>query len=208
MIRVWLQAISTLPAARDTYTFLSQAERACVGSLRSPQQRASYVAIHGWMRQRVADVLGVPPDRVPLHLDRRGAPVLYGCVNRLGLSHHEDRVALAVSDSEPVGIDILMVPTDASFVGDTGFVLSPAEIHLVRSAVPERRGALFASCWTRKEAYAKLLRTGLTCGLDRLTLTPCTPLTAGAQLWTDRRGGSVVSVATDVAVRLDVDVVS
>jgi phosphopantetheinyl transferase len=165
------------------------------------------MAIHRWMHERVAEVLDVPADRLPLGIDRCGAPALDGFVHQVGLSHHEDRVALAVSDGELVGIDVLTVPTDASFVVDTGLVLSDAEIALVRFAAPERRGPLFAMCWTRKEAYAKLLRTGLTPGLDRLTLTPSAEDTAGARFWTARLGDAVVSVATDVSVPLDIAVI-
>src|SRR6476659_7158738 len=158
MIRVWLEAVSTLPLVPDTDTYLSHAESARARDMRCTQQRRSYMAIHGWMHARVAEMLDVPADRLPLGIDRCGAPALDGFVHGLGLSHHEDRVALAVSDGEPVGIDVLTVPTDVRFVVDTGLVLSAAEIMLVRSATFERRGPLFAMCWTRKEAYAKLRR--------------------------------------------------
>ena len=207
MIRVWLRAVPTLPVVPNADADLSHAESARARNMRCPQQRESYVAIHRWMHGCVAEVLGVASDRLPLGIDRCGAPVLDGFVHHLGLSHHEDHVALAVSDGEPVGIDVLTVPTDVRFVADTGLVLSTAEIMLVRSAAPERRGPLFATCWTRKEAYAKLLRTGLTPGLDRLTLPPSVERAAGARLWTARLGDAVVSVATDVASPLDVAVV-
>jgi len=207
MIRVWLEAVTTLPLMPDTDAYLSHAESARARNMRGAQQRRSYTAIHQWMHARVAEAIGVPADRLPLGIDRCGAPALHGFAHSLGLSHHEDRVALAVSDGEPVGIDVLTVPTDVGFVVDTGLVLSAAEIMLVRSAAPERRGPLFATCWTRKEAYAKLLRTGLTPGLERLTLTPSAEGAAGARIWTARLGDAVVSVATDVSVPLDVAVV-
>lgn len=207
MIRVWLHAVPALPVVPNADAYLSRAESARARSMRRPQQRESYLAIHRWMRACVAEVLGVSADRLPLGIDRCGAPVLAGPVHHLGLSHHEDHVALAMSDGEPVGIDVLTVPTDVRFLADTGLVLSAAEITLVRSAVVERRGPLFATCWTRKEAYAKLLRTGLTHGLDRLTLTPSAERAARARLWTRQLGDAVVSIATDVSVPLDVAVV-
>jgi 4'-phosphopantetheinyl transferase len=207
MIRVWLQAVPALPAMAEHDACLSEAEAARASNMRCPQQRESYITIHRWMHARVAEVLGVPASRLPLRIDRCGAPVLDGFVHDLCLSHHEDRVALAVSDGEPVGIDVLTVPTDVGFVADTGLVLSADEIMLVRSATPERRGPLFATCWTRKEAYGKLLRTGLTDGLDGLTLTTSPERAAGARFWTARFGDAVLSVATDVAVPLDIAVV-
>ena len=211
MIRVWLQAVAALPLLPhldpDLHLSLSDAESARARTMRCPQQRDSYVAIHRWMHARVAEVLGVPEDRLSFGIDRCGAPVLDGFVHHLGLSHHRDHVALAMSDGEPVGIDVLTVPRDVTFLADTALVLSAAEITLVRSAEPERRGTVFATCWTRKEACAKLLRTGLTEGMDRLTLTPSVERGASARLWTTRLGDAVVSVATDLGVPLDVAVV-
>jgi phosphopantetheinyl transferase len=109
---------------------------------------------HEWANERIATL----PD------GDRGAPT--------SLSHHRDWLAVGVSTSGPLGVDVLTVPPDADFVDDTALVLSTAEIEWVRAHEPERHGVAFAECWTRKEAYAKWRGTGLTADLRDLTLTP------------------------------------
>jgi 4'-phosphopantetheinyl transferase len=194
VIQVWVHALQTL-ATPHSEAALSRAESTRACSLGCTRQRARYVKIHTWLHERVAEVLGVPADRVPLRIDGRGAPVLHGCAHQLGLSHHQDWIALAVSDREPVGVDILTVPPDADFVADTALVLSAEEIALVTSADRDHRGSVFATCWTRKEAYSKLLRTGLTDGLARLTLTPAADASTATSFWTTRCGDAMVTVA-------------
>jgi phosphopantetheinyl transferase len=151
---------------------------------------------HTWLRERVAGSLGVEPDDVPLRVDDGGALSLSGMARQLSLSHHRDWLALALSTGEPVGVDVLTVPDGAEFVADTGLVLSPDEIEFVRSSPPARRGAVFAECWVRKEAYAKLRRTGLTAELPGMTLSPVPVRTSGMVFWTARIEDALVSVST------------
>jgi len=123
---------------------------------------------------------------------------LPGC-DRAGLasslSHHRDWLAVAVSSDEPLGVDVLTVPPDADFVADTALVLSAAEIDWVRAHPPDERGAAFAECWTRKEAYAKWRGTGLTSDLRELTLTP-TSDDASVVFWTARIQDALVAIVT------------
>jgi 4'-phosphopantetheinyl transferase len=112
------------------------------------------------------------------------------------LSHHRDWLAVGVSSAEGLGVDVLVVPSDAEFVDDTALVLSTTEIEWVRAHSVELRGVAFAECWTRKEAYAKWRGTGLTADLRHLTLTPVSD-DATVAFWTVRLGDAFVAVASD-----------
>jgi 4'-phosphopantetheinyl transferase len=151
---------------------------------------------HSWVRERVAELLGGTPESVPLGVDDDGVLSFTTPGRRLNLSHHRDWFALAVSTGEPVGVDVLTVPDDAEFVTDTALVLSREEVELVRSSPRELRGTAFAGCWVRKEAYAKLRRTGLTAGLSGLTFSPAPARAANVAFWTARIEDAMVSVAT------------
>jgi phosphopantetheinyl transferase len=111
------------------------------------------------------------------------------------LSHHRDWLAVGVSTGEPLGVDVLTVPPDADFIGDTALVLSSAEIDWVRAHPPDLRGAAFAECWTRKEAYAKWRGTGLTSDLRDLTLTPESD-DPDVAFWTARIADVSVAIVT------------
>jgi len=151
---------------------------------------------HEWLRERVAPCLGVNPDDVPLHVDRDGGLSLLATDFHVSLSHHRQWRSVALSGDGPVGIDVLAVPEDADFVDDTTLVLSSDEIAWVHSAPREQQGAAFAECWVRKEAYAKLRRTGLTGELSQLTFSPKPISTPDVAFWMARVDDAMVAVAT------------
>ena len=151
---------------------------------------------HGWLRHRVAPLLGADPDDVPLHVDDDGGLSLLRTDLHVSLSHHQAWRALAVSTDGAVGVDVLTVPEDADFVADTALVLSAEEITLVRSEPRALQGAAFAECWVRKEAYAKLRRTGLTAELAMLTFSPESRASSDVAFWSARIDDSCVAVAT------------
>ena len=122
---------------------------------------------------------------------------------QLSLSHHGDWLALAASSHEPVGVDVLTLPPDAHFVDDTASVLSPEEISLVKGCPREQRAGAFAECWVRKEAYAKMRRTGLTAELACLTLTPRAQV-PGTSLWSRQFSDAVVALAVACPVSSEI----
>jgi phosphopantetheine--protein transferase-like protein len=150
---------------------------------------------------RLAELLDVAPADVPLQARASGALALDHEAGSVSFSHHQSHVALAVSADAAVGIDVLELPDDARFVGDTRLVLSAREIELVRSSSSERQPAVFAHCWTRKEAYGKLLGTGLTADLATVTLTPRPP----SQLDVSFRSYELPDAVVAVAVATSID---
>jgi 4'-phosphopantetheinyl transferase len=194
VIDLWLQRASELPDLQMEHR-LSRAERVRADDFRSARARTGYATSRAWLRDCLAALLDVRAMDVPLRIDECGAPSLDGAAPQLSLSHHGDWLALAASTSEPVGVDVLTVPRDADFVDDTTLVLSPEEVSLVKRCPRDRQATAFALCWVRKEAYAKMRRTGLTAELARVTLTPRVSV-PGASLWSRHLPDAVVALAT------------
>jgi 4'-phosphopantetheinyl transferase len=178
---------------------LSRSERDRAMRIRSTERRNRYVAAHWWVHERVGAMLGLAPADVPLGVDASGAPTVAGTGLHLSLSHHGEWIAMAVSDDAPVGVDVLVVPDTVDYLADTALVLSPSEIAFVRSSPAGRRGAAFAHCWVRKEAYAKASGVGLltTEDLAAFSLTP----SAGrphVSVWSRTLGGVALAIACAV----------
>jgi 4'-phosphopantetheinyl transferase len=103
-------------------------------------------------------------------LDRPGAP-------EFNLSHSGDWVAIALSESRPVGIDVETVDYKVSRDRLAGRYFSPAE-QTELSALPESdRWAAFYRGWTCKEAWIKATGRGMGFAVERLTvrLDPALP---------------------------------
>jgi 4'-phosphopantetheinyl transferase len=194
VIHLWLQRASELPDLHAEYCF-SRAERVRADTFRSARARTRFQTSHAWLRDCLAALLDLPSTDVPLHVDDCGAPALPGTALQVSLSHHGDWLALAASTSGHVGVDVLTVPADADFVDDTDLVLSPQEITLVKRCPHDRQGTAFALCWARKEAYAKMRRTGLTSELPGVTLTPRVGV-RGVAVWSHQLHDAVVALAT------------
>lgn len=97
------------------------------------------------------------PQSLTVVYGSKGKPGILHVPWHYNLSHSGDYAALAVSDA-PVGIDIQqMRPCKGSLVKR---FFSPEEAELYESLVSGE--TLFYTLWCRKEAYGKLLGTGLT----------------------------------------------
>lgn len=126
-------------------------------------------------RMVVGSLLGLPPERVPLTRACRdcgkphGPPVVQGGAGpHLSVSHSADRVALALSASGPVGVDVEECTRRLDEAIER-HVLAPAESAETPDAV---RGTGIFSYWTRKEAITKATGDGLRAPMTEITVSP------------------------------------
>ena len=94
-------------------------------------------------------------------------PTRHAALIEFNLSHTDGLVAIALSRSRRVGIDVEKTRSVLDEIEIADKFFSPSESVQLRSLSPADRHFAFLCCWTRKEAYAKA--TGL--GLAE-TLTP------------------------------------
>lgn len=108
----------------------------------------------------------IPFSKQHISYGRYGKPYLRDYSNAyFNISHSGQFVACAVSDC-PIGVDIQEI---ASYHRDVARrVFSPEELSQIESS-PDR-SAEFTRLWTQKEAYLKMLGTGFSERLDKITL--------------------------------------
>lgn len=83
------------------------------------------------------------------------------------LSHSADYAVLAISKN-PIGIDIEHINLSFSFEKTLQYIFNMDEIEFINNA--EHKAYTFYSLWTRKEAFAKALGTGID---DNFYKIPC-----------------------------------
>ncbi|MFF9765947.1 4'-phosphopantetheinyl transferase family protein [Streptomyces sp. NPDC053086] len=152
-------------------------------------------------RHLVAEHTSCPPDRQVWERDSRGRPLLVDPGGlHVSLSHAEAVVAAALSWDAPVGVDVerLRPPADRGALARAA--LSEAEQRAVDELPEPLRDAQLLRFWTRKEAVAKALGTGLATNLRGIVTTA-----HGAVVSLPRECGDVSAWSlTDLAVRDDV----
>ncbi len=176
VVHLWSWSLLASHAAEADYgRYLSPGEWARADRFRFPRDRRRYVVGRGTLRLRLAAYLGCPPGSVGIVQDEFGKPCLAGQSGRsplvaFNLSHSGDLALLAVGGGPALGVDIEAIrPVER---GVAGSVFAPDELAMLDAMPAHRREAAFFACWTRKEAYAKALGTGLSMALDSFAVSP------------------------------------
>ncbi len=124
-----------------------------------------HLAAYALARSAASEVLGIPSGDVTIEKKPSGQPFFPSHRSLfLSISHSRDMVAAAV-DFSPVGIDCQKIEALRPLV-------------LKKCFTAEERASVLSPCdfyriWTRKEAYFKMLGTGITDELRRFNSLAC-----------------------------------
>lgn len=134
------------------YEQLSPSRKAHIDAFSNAAARQNSLAGELLLRRLLSEAgITAVPERLP-----SGQPVLSGSDLHVSISHCDDRVVCAVS-SEAVGIDIEKIRPIRP--GMMERVCTAEELRYVRSGNETER---FFEVWTAKEAYFKMVGTGIT----------------------------------------------
>ncbi|WP_052398025.1 4'-phosphopantetheinyl transferase family protein [Streptomyces sp. NRRL F-5123] len=139
---------------------------------RAADYRGTRAAAHRVGRQLVAAYTSCPPEQQAWERDARGRPLVVGPGGlHVSLSHAGGVVAAALAWDGPVGVDVerLRPLPDRGALARTA--LADSERRAVDELPEERRDAQVLRFWTRKEAVAKALGSGLATHLRGIVTT-------------------------------------
>jgi 4'-phosphopantetheinyl transferase len=171
----WASFAAVEERQRCLFSWLSEGERRRADRLRTSRARFQRAASRGLLRALLAGYAGTTPDALRFAENPAGKPRLVEPATglRFSVSHSGDLWICAVTDDQPVGIDVEQVrPLSSRHVIP---FLAPEERAAWEDAFgPDREAegmeALFA-LWTRKEAYVKARGLGLHLPLDAFAVT-------------------------------------
>ncbi|OIJ88237.1 4'-phosphopantetheinyl transferase family protein [Streptomyces colonosanans] len=139
---------------------------------RAWRYRQARATAHRVGRRLVAAYTSCPPDRQVWERDGRGRPLVVDPGGlHVSLSHAEAVVAAALSWDAPVGVDVERLRPLADRDALARTALSEAERQSVDELPEALRDAQVLRFWTRKEAVAKALGTGLATNLRGIVTT-------------------------------------
>ncbi len=168
VVEVW--AARPLEAAAE-YSILSQDEHGRADRFADCADRERYRAARSWLRCTLSKYARIPPQRIEFSYGPFGKPMLAfpKVPIQFSLTHSGYLALVAISSGEAVGVDVEEIPGRTLGPAESSLVLSPVELNFIqRSSDPDRA---FLTCWTRKEAFAKVDGRGLERDLKDLTLT-------------------------------------
>jgi phosphopantetheine--protein transferase-like protein len=163
---------------------LSDEEKERAARFATPQLVHRFAAGRVFLRRVLARERGISPTQVALHYGPHGKPYLRTGATPLwfNLSHAGETAVLAISNLDEVGIDIEKLENSNACDDIAEVILSPKELHRlnIRRGSNERHELL--RYWTAKEAYLKLIGTGLSFDPRRIEVA-----------WANAREGSIQS---------------
>ena len=136
---------------------LSAEERHRVARLRRESDRANRIIAYALHRLLLSQLLDCAPGEVPLERDEKGCPRLPRKPYATSLSHGGEYVAIGVSASGPIGVDIEPTDRAGAMPEICRSLLHPDDREASGSADP----AALLALWTRKEAVLKAAGIGL-----------------------------------------------
>jgi len=157
-------------------SLLAPDEIARADRMRGRRDRARCVAGRGRLREILGRCLGRPPASIRFDHAAYGKPFLSLSMNlpclHFSASRSDALGLVAVSPDARIGVDIERIRPLPDRAALAQQLLSADEYDEFRSIPEAARALRFFEYWTRKEALAKALGTGLRQGLDGLSLHP------------------------------------
>ncbi|HET9381698.1 MAG TPA: 4'-phosphopantetheinyl transferase superfamily protein [Streptomyces sp.] len=167
-VRVWWADGRDLPAAAvaGLAATLPPHERRRHAAVSDPLGRAEFVLARCVLRDALGRALGLPPHRVPLVVDDAGRPRVDGEPGvDVGVTHTAGLAAVAVgtglTPGTRIGVDIEAVRPVPRAGPLARRLFSPADRALLDAVTGPAGDAAWLDIWTRREAYAKALGTGV-----------------------------------------------
>jgi 4'-phosphopantetheinyl transferase len=159
---------------------LAPDELARAGRFRDPRLGHRFVAGRASLRQVLGQCLDRDPKDIHFTYHAAGKPELVDVGSHglhFNLTHSGALAIIAVIRGRPIGVDLERMRTDFASEAIAARFFSPREQAMLSELLQDERAAAFFRCWTRKEAFIKLLGAGLSFPLDEfdVSLAPGAP---------------------------------
>lgn len=150
------------------------------------KHRRYFVVGRGALRRLLAQYLNDKPETFRLSYGAYGKPALNGKHKdsrlRFNMSHSHEVALFAFAEDREVGVDVEHVRADFASEDIARRFFSRREVETFNTLPRHDQVTGFFRCWTRKEAFIKVIGLGLSQPLDQFDVT-LVPEQPAALLW-------------------------
>ncbi|MFC5578023.1 4'-phosphopantetheinyl transferase family protein [Lysobacter niabensis] len=157
------------PWLANAYAMLDARERDRVQGRRAATDRDQLALAYALHRLLLGNALACDAANVPIGRDAAGCPRLSGERLYTSLSHADRVLALVVSATGPVGVDIEPSSRASVMPEIAGRVCHPADTAEIAGLVEPAWAEALLALWVRKEAFLKAAGIGLQREMDTFT---------------------------------------
>lgn len=139
------------------------------------KHRRHFIAGRGVLRQLLARYLDTKPEALRLSYGAYGKPALNGEHKnsrlRFNMSHSHEMALFAFAEDRELGVDVEHIRADFASEEIACRFFSRREVEMFTALPKQDQIAAFFRCWTRKEAFIKVIGLGLSQPLDQFDVT-------------------------------------
>lgn len=175
-LHVWVASLNRPKTQINQFwRYLAEDEIARANRFYFDHDREHYIVARGLLRQLLGSYLQLPAAHIVFAYGEHGKPELAAgqAVSgvKFNVSHAQGVALLAFALQAEVGVDIEQVRPleDAEEIAERFF--SKQEVAAFTAVPPKQKPQAFFNCWTRKEAFIKVIGEGLSCPLDSFDVT-------------------------------------
>jgi len=156
------------------FQFLSKEEQARAERFVRQQHRERYIASHAVLHQILSRYVGCSPGEIQFYHNDCGKPYLANSPQGLNLqfnmSDSKDYALYGVMLDNEIGVDLEYMKPKVELENIAKRFFSSGEYQSLLALPASQRLQAFYRCWTRKEAYIKVIGQGLSFSLSRFTV--------------------------------------
>ena len=175
-LHVWVASLNRpQPQLNQFWQHLNDEEQARANRFYFDHDREHYIVARGLLRQLLGSYLKRPAHEISFVYGEHGKPELAAeqanSGMRFNISHAQGVALLAFARHREVGVDIEQVRPldDGEQIAERFF--SKQEVAVFTAVPAAQKPQAFFNCWTRKEAFIKVIGEGLSCPLDSFDVT-------------------------------------
>lgn len=173
MSHVWIAAADLpAPILARAAALLNDEETRRVEAFRFDSDRRMSLVARAALRALLGQHLAVDPRSLRFVTGEHGKPALAGGEVEFNVSHSAGQVAIAISDSGAIGVDIESMKRSSDLLHLAERFFSSPEAESVRSASDDERAQRFFAYWTAKESVIKAAGGGLSIELRSFETDP------------------------------------
>lgn len=176
VVEIWLFPFQAVDGAlrHRCQSLLDESELAQLAGFSRAGPQDLYLLSRALVRVALSHHSGHPPEALRFNRDGHGRPWLAAPDDALGLyfslSHTDGLVAVAVSGTPRVGLDVEDLQRTTNLMGIARSYFATAELSVLNSLEGHAQRERFFDLWTAKEAYIKACGQGLRMPLDEFAI--------------------------------------
>lgn len=170
LVTIWRLSLTEVPDETYLLDLLDTDEQQRAARYGHVLVRRRFLICRAALRLLLAQCLVVDPCTLRLKTDAWGKPYLAKPSSRIvfNLSHTDDLALIALTFDHALGVDIEGWRATRSQEAIARRCFAATEFAYWRALPENRRTEAFFTLWTRKEAFAKAVGTGISIGLERI----------------------------------------